>query len=130
MLGAWLERQGLRGEALLLFPAGFDFLSAFFGCLYAGVVAIPASMPRNQRGVPQAVAIAADSGAKVILGVGSTFERARSLLEGSLKQELQWLDLASLDHESADDWRPGRSMRMVRLICNTRRVRPRRPGES
>ncbi|WP_110970558.1 AMP-binding protein [Pseudomonas huaxiensis] len=37
-------------RALLLFPQGYAFLVAFFGCLYAGVVAVPAYPPkRNQK---------------------------------------------------------------------------------
>ena len=34
---------------LLLFPPGLDFVAAFFGCLYAGVVAVPASPVRPNR---------------------------------------------------------------------------------
>ncbi len=46
-IGAWLESQNARGErALLLYPAGLDYIAAFFGCLYAGVTAIPAYPPR------------------------------------------------------------------------------------
>ena len=37
-------RPGER--ALLLYPPGLDFIAAFFGCLYAGVVAVPAYPPR------------------------------------------------------------------------------------
>src|SRR4029077_15714956 len=33
-------------RALLLYPQGLDFIAAFFGCLYAGVVAVPAYPPR------------------------------------------------------------------------------------
>src|SRR4051794_15691049 len=32
-------------RALLLFPSGSDFVAAFFGCLYAGVVAAPVYPP-------------------------------------------------------------------------------------
>ncbi len=36
-----LQTLGLSGErAILLYPPGLDYLSAFFGCLYASVVAI------------------------------------------------------------------------------------------
>ncbi len=32
--------QSMRGErALLLYPSGLEFITAFFGCLYAGVIA-------------------------------------------------------------------------------------------
>ena len=35
--------------ALLLYPPGLEFITAFFGCLYAGVVAVPAYLPRVNR---------------------------------------------------------------------------------
>ena len=45
-IAAWLQVSRAPGDrALLLFPAGLDFLKAFFGCLYAGVIAIPAPPP-------------------------------------------------------------------------------------
>ena len=41
-IGAWLESQDLAGErALLLYPAGLEFIAAFFGCMYGGVIAVP-----------------------------------------------------------------------------------------
>ncbi|GIX01631.1 MAG: hypothetical protein KatS3mg112_0568 [Thermogutta sp.] len=41
-IAAWLQTHDLVGErALLLYPPGLDFIAAFFGCLYAGVVAVP-----------------------------------------------------------------------------------------
>ena len=33
-------------RALLLYPPGLDFIPAFFGCLYAGVIAVPAYPPQ------------------------------------------------------------------------------------
>ncbi len=33
-------------RALLLYPPGLEFIAAFFGCLYAGVAAVPAYPPR------------------------------------------------------------------------------------
>src|SRR4051794_29751104 len=52
-----------RGErALLLYPPGLDFIAAFFGCLYAGVVAVPAYPPRpNDRSQSRLRAIAHDA---------------------------------------------------------------------
>ena len=49
-IAARLGAEGLAGErALLAFPPGLEFLAAFFGCLYAGVVAVPAYPPRPNR---------------------------------------------------------------------------------
>src|SRR6516225_8901601 len=45
-IGASLQKQANPGSrALLLYPAGLEFIAAFFGCLYAGMVAIPAFAP-------------------------------------------------------------------------------------
>ena len=42
-LAAWLGSLSGRGERMvLLFPTGLEFVTAFFGCLYAGAVAVPA----------------------------------------------------------------------------------------
>ena len=53
MSGALMENVqslGAAGKrALLLFPTGLDYITTFFGCFYAGVVAIPAYPPRPGR---------------------------------------------------------------------------------
>ena len=67
-VAAWLQSHGATGErALLLYPPGLDYLAAFFGCLYAGVVAVPAYPPQRERGMPRVLAILADSQAAYAL---------------------------------------------------------------
>ncbi|SFU53574.1 aminotransferase class V-fold PLP-dependent enzyme [Pseudoduganella namucuonensis] len=45
---AMLDSRRLKGKAaLMLYPSGLEFVVAFFGCLYAGVVAVPANHARN-----------------------------------------------------------------------------------
>src|SRR5437588_10372088 len=39
---AIMERAQEGDRALLLYPPGLEFLSAFFGCSYANVIAVPA----------------------------------------------------------------------------------------
>lgn len=36
-------------RALMMYPAGLEFVAAFYGCLYAGMVAVPAYPPRRNR---------------------------------------------------------------------------------
>src|SRR5262249_19383082 len=51
-------------RALLLYPSGLDFIEGFFGCMYAGVVAIPAYPPdpaRLNRTLPRLQAVIADA---------------------------------------------------------------------
>ncbi|MFC4147270.1 AMP-binding protein [Micromonospora mangrovi] len=53
--------------ALLLFPAGFDFLQSFVACLYAGVTAVPAPLPGNDAGARRVAAIVRDCGLDLVL---------------------------------------------------------------
>lgn len=49
-VAAALVRRGLTGHrVLVLLPPGAEYVAALLGCLYAGVVAIPASPERNAR---------------------------------------------------------------------------------
>jgi acyl-CoA synthetase (AMP-forming)/AMP-acid ligase II len=52
-IAATLHARGLRpgDRALLLYAPGLEFIAAFFGCLYAGVVAVP-SFPPHPRSSP------------------------------------------------------------------------------
>jgi acyl-CoA synthetase (AMP-forming)/AMP-acid ligase II len=49
IVAGWLTRQGgASGDRVLLcFPPGLDFIVGFIGCLYAGMVAVPAPMPEG-----------------------------------------------------------------------------------
>lgn len=70
IIGAFLDKKGLKGErAILFYHPGLDFLSAFLGCLYAGVVAIPAPPPdpRLKQSLPRLQSIVIDSQASVVL---------------------------------------------------------------
>ena len=79
-----LLEQGLRGErALLLYPAGLEFVEAFFGCLYAGVVAVPAFPPRANRTLDRLASIAADSAARAALVPGELLGRSREVASRS-----------------------------------------------
>jgi amino acid adenylation domain-containing protein len=61
-VAAALRRVSSPGDrALLLYPPGLDFIATFFGCLYAGVVAVPAYPPRPRRDQPRLRAIVADA---------------------------------------------------------------------
>src|SRR5690606_27529369 len=59
-------------RALLVYPAGLEFISAFFGCLYAGVVAVPATYPKPKRPMPRLNRIALDCDAHVALSTAQT----------------------------------------------------------
>ena len=63
-----LQREAAAGErALLLFPPGLEFVTAFLGCLYAGVVAVPAYPPRPRRDDLRLAAILESAEPRVVL---------------------------------------------------------------
>ncbi|WP_311971042.1 non-ribosomal peptide synthase/polyketide synthase [Pseudomonas baltica] len=50
VMAAALTQRAEPGErALLLLPSGPDYVAAFFACLYAGVIAVPAYPPESMR---------------------------------------------------------------------------------
>lgn len=83
-IAAFFQSRGLAGRhAVLLYPPGLEFIGAFFGCLYAGVVAVPAYPPdpaRLKRSLPRFQAIAADSNAAVALTTQSILSKVEPLL--------------------------------------------------
>jgi amino acid adenylation domain-containing protein len=105
-LAAQLQTLGLGGErALLLYPPGLDYLTAFFGCLYAGVVAVPAYPPSNQRNTPRIKAVVADAQAAITLSTTAILSKVQSLLaEKTDLGNFQWLTTDSLDSEIEDCW--------------------------
>src|ERR1700730_16473270 len=61
-IGARLQRIKAKGErALLLYPPGLEYISAFYGCLAAGTVAVPAYPPRMNRNLDRLEAILEDA---------------------------------------------------------------------
>src|SRR5690606_24250789 len=77
-IAAELQNQGLaRQRSLLPYPAGLDFIAAFFGCMYAGVGAVTAYPPRRNRNMNRIQAIANDADAKIALTTAETRERVQ-----------------------------------------------------
>nr|VFJ73105.1 MAG: Acyl-CoA synthetase (AMP-forming)/AMP-acid ligase II [Candidatus Kentron sp. FW] len=93
-------------RALLLYPAGLEFIAAFFGCLYAGVIAVPTYPPRQNRTDARFAAIALDAQASVVL----TTAEILSGLDARLTEMPELRDLHRLatddaDIEMASGWR-------------------------
>ncbi|MEH2283662.1 MAG: amino acid adenylation domain-containing protein [Nostoc sp.] len=105
-IAAQLQALGLTGErALLLYPAGLDFLVAFFGCLYAGVVAVTAYPPRNERNTPRIQAISIDAQAAIALTTTEILPTVQSLMSQKTDlKSLQWLTTDNLALGIEDAW--------------------------
>jgi len=107
-IAAWLETHGLSGQkALLLYPAGAEFIAAFFGCLYAGVVAVPVYPPRRNRSLIRIQAISDDADAKVALTTDAVLKRVEPIIgETPHLKALCWLATSDVPLELAEQWIP------------------------
>ncbi|UFZ08170.1 AMP-binding protein [Bradyrhizobium ontarionense] len=94
------EAHRPRRTALVVFPAGPEFLAGFFGCLYAGVVAIPTRYPSARQSIEYLKNIVVDSGA----AIGLTTAELQPLLARELNA-VRWLIAADIDLACADDWK-------------------------
>lgn len=105
-IAASLQSMGLEGErALLLYPSGLDFVAAFFGCLYAGVTAVPAYPPRRNRNMARIDAIANDAQAKIALTTFDVLERVQTMISDTpALQQLRWRATDQWDEDLAASW--------------------------
>lgn len=93
--------QAWQGErAILLYPSGLEFITAFFGCLYAGVVAVPAHPHRNNQKSSRLLSIVNDAQAKLVMTTASTWVNIEKLKEQ--QAELAELHLVITDAIAVD----------------------------
>lgn len=110
-IAGWLQGFGPRGaRALLLFPAGLDVLRAFFGCLYAGLIPIPAPAPeasRRKRTLPRLQAIVRDADVTAVLSAGDALTLVRDAARDVPElAALRIADIAEAPPGAAANWAP------------------------
>lgn len=107
-IAASLQQLFLTGkQTLLLYPPGLEYIEAFWGCIYAGITAIPAYPPRLNRPMPRLLSIIKDAQTRVVLTtaeIASAVEkRSEHLLE---LPQLTWLATDTFPTDAGDEWQP------------------------
>ncbi|MFI6174132.1 fatty acyl-AMP ligase [Nonomuraea sp. NPDC051191] len=104
-LAAMLRQCGADGErALLLYPPGLDFVVAFYGCLYAGTVAVPTHPPRR-RTLDRLRGLAADARPAIVLTTSALAEVAGPATSAApALAPAKWIYTDTVVEDLADEW--------------------------
>ena len=98
------ERFEPGSSAALVFPPGLDFVKAFFGCAFAGVLPVPATYTKPRRPSARLSAIIADARPSAILTTRRVIETlADSETAGGLHKQT-WLSCDELERSSPEAW--------------------------
>lgn len=96
-------REALRSictpgaRALLLYPAGLEFIHAFFACLAAEVIAVPAKLPLSPTKLARLAPILQDAQPTVVLTESTVLQA----IQAGLGDQLPILATDTLRHQSA-----------------------------
>ena len=102
-----MSRPGDR--AILLYPSGLDFVTGFFGCLYAGLVAVPA-YPLDPARLPRTISrletIIEDAEPSIALTDQASLELIKRLtVDHPQFARVRWIAMESISDDGAEKWR-------------------------
>lgn len=99
-VAAMLRAAGPRGaRCLLIFPPGIDYIVGIFGCLYAGMIAVPAYPPDPRllhHQLPRLESIVVDARAEVAL-TAAPWMQAVVTAQSELLRSLRWVATNAAD---------------------------------
>ncbi|MEM8780879.1 MAG: AMP-binding protein, partial [Cyanobacteria bacterium P01_G01_bin.49] len=97
-IAAKMQSLKVIGErALLLYSPGIEFISAFFGCLYAGVIPVPLYPPKRNPNLSRLRLILANANARLALTTHDIYKNIE-------KHFINTPDLATLNWFTTDNY--------------------------
>jgi acyl-CoA synthetase (AMP-forming)/AMP-acid ligase II len=121
-IGAMLQGLGATGKpVLLLYPQGLAYMAAFFGCVYAGAIAVPTYPPSLNQKLTRLYSIVADAQATIALTDSAVMKKAEGAFAQDPKlKELRLLSTNDLDLGGSEEWRePSVSSRTLAFLQYT-----------
>ena len=103
-----LQGAGMQGErALMLYPPGLDFITGFFGCLYAGAIAVPAYPPKANQNFSRLQSIVRDAEPRLALTTSSLIENLTLRAEATAElPAFEWMATDACSDGGATAWTP------------------------
>jgi acyl-CoA synthetase (AMP-forming)/AMP-acid ligase II len=109
-IGATLQHmQAAPERVLLLYPSGLEYIAAFFGCLYAGAIAVPMYPPHMKRSAKRLEAIVNDAQATIALTTSALMPKTDHWIANMPQLgALQWLATDAIEESAGLAWQaPG-----------------------
>ena len=109
-----------------MYDAGLEYLAALAGCLYAGMVAVPAYPPdpmRTARTLPRLEGIVRDAQATLLLGTASDLAWAGAML-GKIPGLTSLVPTDEIELPLAELWTARARIATRWRFFNTRQARP------
>lgn len=92
-------------RALLLYHPGPEFLTAFFACLYAGVIAVPVYPSHSRHNLRRLASIISDAQVNIIVTTESLLNNFENRwIEQPSFSHLQWLTTETINTDLASEW--------------------------
>ncbi len=101
-IAARLQDVAPAGQCVMLsYPAGLDFIAAYFGVLYAGSIAVPTFQPRF-RTLSRFHALCVDARARTALGTSESIAQLRAMV--GFDPGVSWIATDDIPDTCAESW--------------------------
>src|SRR6201993_5081102 len=101
-VAARLAHGQIGDRALLMFGPGLDFIIAYFGCVLAGVIAVPMMLPRRNSSLGSSASITANCAPRFLLTHARVHSTRPDVIERFSGPERQWL-IIDQEAEASDE---------------------------
>jgi acyl-CoA synthetase (AMP-forming)/AMP-acid ligase II/acyl carrier protein len=100
-----IKKSAAQGDrVLIVLKEGFDYVKAFYGCLYSRVIAVPSYPPVNERQSDRLKTVAMDSGATTVITTTSLFRKISEYFnDDELIAKLEWIFLDEIDENKTEN---------------------------
>jgi acyl-CoA synthetase (AMP-forming)/AMP-acid ligase II len=103
-LARQLQRSLRAGDrAIIAQRPGPNYITSFFGCLYAGVIAVPSYPPRPRRSTDHLHSIAKNCGAAAVITDKQLSVRQPP---GEISDQLPWMIVGHQEFSGSEEWIP------------------------
>ncbi len=112
IIASWLQTQYGQGDRVLLvypYDAGLEFIAAFLGCLYAGIVAVACHPPRNRAGLIELYTRSTSAEVSAILTTQTLLPKLKAqLASGQFSVSADWCATDQLVNSpnARSNWQP------------------------